>query len=212
MKKILLIAAVALISASVFAQTVQSANVVGYNTLELTQSAYNLVSTAFLATNSIDTIFGDLPTGTKISFWDAGTQGYTAVTKGRGGWGTGGTNVIERGAGVFILMPAGSDVDQVVSGDVPDDGSFTNFTVNGYALLSFPYTADVVFSNTAVFANSATGDKISFWNGSGYTSYTKGRGGWDVAVATNVIEIGSAFFYLTGAAGNEADTQPYTLD
>jgi hypothetical protein len=200
-----------LIGSSAFAQ-VSSANVVGYNKVTLQQGGYNVYSTAFIdGDTTVSNLFGSLPTGTSISFWSAGSQSYTTITKSRAGWGTGATNVVERGAGAFLLLPAGSNYEVISSGNVPDDGVFTNYTVNGYAMISFPYTADVEFQNTAVYSNSATGDSISFWNGTGYTTYTKSRAGW--GAATNaLIQQGSAFFYLSTAAGAEAEVQPYTIE
>ncbi len=216
MKKTLLIAAAAPISASAFAETVTSANIVGYVKTVITNDSFNMLSTAFINTsNTIEGLLGDVD-GT-VYFWDSDIQNYMSVTKGRGGWGDGGTNVIERGSGIFLLAAAGNDIEQTFSGDVPTDGTFTNYTagLGGYALMSLPYTADIAFSNTALFASADASPTIYFWSGAGYESYSKGRGGWTVTAASRIIKAGEPFFYKTGAADTGksiTEVQPYTLD
>ena len=219
MKKTLLIAAAALIGASAFAaEVVSSANVVGYSTSIAAGAGYTLVSTAFISTNNtIVGLFGDFPTGSQVLYWDATLQDYVTLGKSRGGWTDGGTNVIERGSGVFVQLPAGSVSQEIIaSGDVPSDGSFTNFTAaGGYTLMSYPYPSDVAFSNTALYAVGDTGDQISFWENGAYATYGKSRGGWEVGIATNTLKMGQAFFYKEADSTPSdiaGETQPYDLN
>jgi hypothetical protein len=209
-KKVLVTGLLAgLIGSSAFAQ-VSSANIVGYNKVSLTNDAYTLVSTAFNGDTTITNLFGSLPTGSSITYWNSSSQTYTTISKTRSGWGTAGTNIIQRGSGAFV-KPVGTNTVMISSGDVPNDSSFTNYTVNGYVMLSFPFTADVEFKNTAIYSNSATGDSITFWRNGAYTTYSKTRSGW--GTATNaVIYQGEAFFYQSTAAGTEAEAQPYTIE
>jgi hypothetical protein len=216
MKKTLLIAAALLVSASAFAQQTYSVNVVGYNKVTLIEDKYNMFSTAWLhgTDNTIEDLLGDLPSGTTVLIWDSGSQSYLpSIGKTRGGWDAGATNVIERGSAVFVLPPAGQGNQEViVAGEVPNDSVFTNFSVGGYAIISYPYTADTVFSNTAFYANSESGDAVSFWDPvTGYQNFSKTRGGWDTGVETQAVTMGTAFFYNAPSGGTEVETQPYTL-
>lgn len=211
MKKTLIIAAAALISASAFAQTVSSANVVGYNKIDLTAGQFSLISTAWVGTNNtVGGLFNDLPGGTVVYFWNNAGQSYSSVSKGRGGWGDGATNIIERGAGVFVSLPTGEDQQLTISGEVPNDGDFTNHVANGFSMISFPYPTDVAFEDTSLFTNSVGGDVLYFWN-NGYTSISKGRGGWGGG-ETNVIKMGTAVFYSSGTAQSVGENQPYSID
>jgi hypothetical protein len=217
MKKTLAIctAAAAFAAISFAEESVSSDNIVGYNTINLVEGEYNLVSTAFLSTNStIEGLFADLPSGSAVLLWDKIKQSYISVNKTRGGWDAGATNVIARGSGVFVQVPSGQGNQEVViSGDVPNDGTYTNYTSEGYTLVSYPYTTDTVFSNTAVYANSTSGDSVSFWNpDTGYTTFNKTRGGWDAGVETQVVTMGTAYFFNAPSSGTEVEVQPYNLN
>jgi hypothetical protein len=194
--------------------TVSSANVVGYNKVNIPSNDYALVSTSFLSTNNtIEGIFSDLPTGSMILFWDSEKQGYTSVSKTFSqGWGDSGTNVIERGSGVFVKLPAGVDaVELTLSGDVPTDEDVSFFIQEGYKLLSYPYPSDVPFGETALATNSLTGDIISFWD-NGWKSYSKTFSkGWG-DFATNTLSMGQAFFYRSSATTQVNEPKPYELN
>lgn len=214
MKKMvaILISGVAFSAAS-FAQTnVSSANVVGYNQITIPTNQIVLIATSFLnASNTIAGLFPDLPAGSKISIWNPTLQKYNSFAKGRTSWGaTDGTNTIPRGRGVFISLPAGVGTNLYVSGDVPQDSTSTVYKVAGLALMSYPYPADVAFTNTALAQSASPGDKISFWN-NGWVGYSRGRTSW--TVPTNLqLRVGQGFFYqsATNAAVNEV--QPYTIN
>jgi hypothetical protein len=208
----IVIAAVAF-SASSYSQTntVSSANIVGYNQITIPTNQMVLISTSFLNdSNTVAGLFADFPTGSKVSIWSSSQQKYIAVAKGRTGWGTGGTNQISRGTGVFITMPQGVGTNFFVSGDVPLDPTSSVYKVNGLALMSYPYPADIAFTNTALAKNAATGDKISFWN-NGWVSYAKGRTSW--GSATNIqLKIGQAFFYQSSTNMTLNEVKPYTIN
>jgi len=214
MKKavLILIAGVIFVLASYAADTVSSANIVGYKTITVLSNQYNLISTAFDSTNNtIESTFTAMPTGTIILFWDTVNQQYKSISKTRGGWGENGTNVVERGSGVFIKLPDGINTMEItVSGDVPLDDTFTNCTAEGYTLMSYPYPSEVEFEMTALSTNSAIGDIISFWD-NGWISYSKTRGGW-ADLGTNSLKIGQAFFYKTSATEKISEPRPYNLN
>ena len=213
MKKMvaILISGVAFSAAS-FAQTnVSSANVVGYNQIAIPTNQMVLMATSFLNdSNTVGGLFADFPQGTKISLWDASGQKYTSVAKTRSGWGTNAAIQIKRGQGVFIALPAGVGTNFYVSGDVPQDSTSTVYRVSGLALMSYPYPADVAFTNTALAQNALQGDRISVWN-NGWSSYAKTRSGW--TTATNLqLRVGQGFFYQSTSNATMSEVQPYTIN
>lgn len=213
MKKILTLAvATGLISAAALAQTtVSSANVVGYSKITIPSNDYVLVSTSFISTNNtIEGLFSELPTGSEILFWNSESQGYVGISKTRGGWGENGTNVVERGSGIFVKLPAGAEsVEITIAGDVPNDSSVSMYTLEGYTLLSYPYSMDIPFGDTALATNSLVGDEVSFWD-NGWKSYSKTRGGWG-DFATNTLKMGQAFFYKSTTTTQLDEIKPYDL-
>lgn len=214
MKKFLTVTAMisALVVSIASAQTtVSSANVVGYNQITLPSNQFTLVSTSFIVTsNTISDLFGDLPSGTTIYIWDVSQQKYITSSKSRAGWDSAATNTIQRGSGVFITLPAGYSTNVYMSGDVPNDSASGVHVASGYSLLSYPYPADVAFTNTALAKNAVSGDVISFWN-NGWVNYGKSRAGWEASVSNINLKIGQAFFYSSSTNATRNETQPYTI-
>lgn len=216
MKKKVIVTAVisGLISGAAFAQTnvVSSANVVGYNQITVPSNQLVLVSLDFDNTNNtINGLFGTLPVGSKVSRWNTGTQQYIASTKSVGGWGTAGTNKIEKGTGVFVQLPANVQTNIYFSGDVPMSETTLVYKVNGLAVISYPYPVDTPFTNTAVAKTAKVGDKISVWN-NGYTAYTRSVGGW--GSGTNLqLKVGQAFFFQSTTNSTISEVKPlYNID
>jgi hypothetical protein len=215
MKKKVIVSAVitGLISGAAFAQTnvVSSANVVGYNQITIASNSFVLVALDFnTASNTVNGLFGNLGTGSQISFWDATAQGYVTLTKLRTGWSPSGTNVLEIGSGAFLKLPSSTNV--YLAGDVPMTETTTVYTAIGYKILSYPYPADTVITNTAMAKGAATGDSISLWGTNGWTTFTKLRTGWSPANFTNIqLKVGDALLYkgVTNRTVNEV--KPYTI-
>ena len=212
MKKFMVTAVVTgLIGGAAFAQTnvVSSANVVGYNQITIPSNQYVLVALDFNnASNTVNGLFGNLPTGSEVSFWNPATQGYVSVAKTRAGWGTGGTNVLDIGAGAFLKVPAATNI--YMSGDVPVNATSVLYVVTGFKVLSYPYPADTYFTNTALAKGSATGDEVSKWN-NGWTTYAKTRAGW--GAGTNLqLKVGEALLYKAATGRTVNEVIPYTLN
>lgn len=214
MKKVLLTAIIAsLVGGAAFAQTnvVTSANVVGYNQITIPSNQYVLVSLSFNnASNTIDSLFGTLPTGAQVILWDTAQQAYTTFGKTRSGWGAGGTNTLDSGIGAFVSLPVNVQTNIYMSGDVPTNATLPVYVVSGYRLIAYPFPADVAFTNTSLAINGATGDSISLWN-NGWTTYGKTRSGW--GEATNLqLQVGQALFYKASSNSTVNLVKPYTLD
>lgn len=215
MKKFMVTAVVTgLIGGAAFAQTnvVSSANVVGYNQITIPSNQYVLVSLDFNnESNTINGLFGTLPVGSLVSLWDSTAQTWNTSQKTRSGWGTGGTNIIAVGAGAFIKLPALPATNIYLAGDVPTTTQSTIYVVNGYKLLSYPYPADKMFTNTALAAGSAVGDIVSVWSSNTWVNYQKTRSGW--GAATNLqINVGQGLFYKAATNRTVNEVIPYTIN
>ena len=215
MNKFLATAVVAgLVGGAAFAATnvVSSANVVGYNQVTIPSNQYVLVSLGFDrgTNNTISSLFGTLPNGSKAYVWDVTKQGYTTYSRGLTGWGTSGTNRLAIGTGIFLTLPANVQTNIYLSGDVPTAETTSVYKVNGFAVLSYPYPVDVAITNTALGKTAVNGNKIYVWN-NGYTTYARGLTGWG-ASGSNVLKVGQAFFFQGTVNTNVNEAKPYTLN
>jgi len=201
MKKTLLIAAAALISASAFAQTVTSANIVGYVKVE-TVSGFKIVSQQFEGGDATPTgLFGDtLPLGSKIYQFDP-TSGYsvseyTTIFLAGDAWDT----ALDLSSGSFWVESSSINTN-TFSGDVGMADSVTNNIVPGFSMQVYPYPVTVAISDLDI--TPTLGDKIYKFNpGSGYSvsEYTTiflAGDAWDTELT---FEVGDGFWYENAAA------------
>jgi len=179
MKKTLLIAAAALISASAFAvsNTVTSANIVGYTKVELAPgSGYKMLTCNFKTadTNTLLSVFGtDMLTQNanylncdRVYLYDSGTQTYQAWAQYSDGvfykantateWNAGisGNPEIPVGTG-FFLSPGNASNTLIFAGDVVMDATNPVEIVEGYQILGFPYSAGEAIQDTTLFTDGA---------------------------------------------------------
>lgn len=218
MKKYIAAAVIAgLIGAAAFADTntVASANVLGYNRITTPSNQLILVALDFNTTNNtINGLFGSLPTGTQVSLWDSSPaptgQKWVVFGKLRTGWSPSGTNVIGIGSGVFLKVPAVTNI--YLSGDVPTNAAATLVTAsNLLKILSYPYPVDMTLTNTALAKGASVGEQISLWTTNGWAVYGKLRTGWSPSAATNVVlKIGNAMFYKAVTNRVVTEVRPYT--
>jgi hypothetical protein len=219
MKKTLTLAAAALISASAFAQTVTSANIVGYVKNE-GPTGFHIAGMQFdNPTNSLSTVFGDtLPKGSQVYTFDSG---YTIaeyddvfvpitglVTK----WQP--DTVLTSGEGFWIELA--SPVTNIFSGDVPMNDVITNSIVEGFQLCVYPYPVDRVITNLGF--SPSKGDRIYTYDG-GYSIAEYG----DVFVPivglvtkwapeTTAISAGQGFWYETTNATDWVVERPFDAE
>jgi len=178
--------------------------------INLAKDDLTLFSTSLInESNTIDRLFGELPTGSNIYMWDVAEQVYRIFIKTDLGWGVGGTNTVENGQGLFIQLPAGVQTNLMITGDVPLDASKNVFSSEGYALLSYPYPHDVLFVNTEMAKKAAVGDQISFWE-SGWVTYTKTASGW-LGAEELKLKMGQAFFYRSSQNTTYIEPRPFDI-
>lgn len=235
--KTLLIVAASALAATVTssqAQTVYSANVVGYANLGLTPGQYELVTPTFdldgTGTNAtISTVTGTsasvnaVATNTTVLAWNGAgydTLVYEIPKKGQpinwqlAGVGADPTYALNAGEGFFIDDP--SDTNLTVEGNVLS-GNVTNEYVpaaGSYNLLGsiIPYGGDIT-TNLNYTAN--TNDTVLIWNGSGFNTYVyeipkKGQPiAWQLAGVGQqdpTIAVGQGFFLDPAKANTWVET------
>ena len=171
MKKTLLIAAAALVSASAFAQTVTSANVVGYSKVELIPG-YTVIHVPFSeGTNSLDiqdvlstsnlTQAASSTSSDKILFWDNvglkydtywlsnGAEGKGTNPDKVGKWIDGATglvasNSVAPGIGFFFQRAGTTSVTNMFSGDVviAETGTNSITLLEGFSVVASPFSSE----------------------------------------------------------------------
>jgi len=223
MKKLVMTVAVLATAASVVtAQTVTSANVVGYSKKNIGAGAFKMVADQFVVDNeagvSIGEAFGtSLPDGSELYSWNGSV--YLVFTYFDGlGWFDGDFNdatgvVISRGDALWVKNAGGTATDLIVSGNVPQSGSTTNSLTVGYNLVANPYPTAVALSQLNI--NPVDGDELYLFDGV-YTTYTYFEGlGWfdgDFNDANAVeVPVGEGFWYNTITARSWIVNIPYTL-
>ena len=187
-----------------------SANITAVMRVDLTVDDLTLFSTSLINQgNTISDLFRDLPSRSMIYMWDVQDQAYRIFMKTDLGWGSGGTNAVKNGQGLFIRLPSGAQASVSVSGDVPLEESISGFFAEGYALLSYPYPHDVLFVETELAAKAGFDDEISFWQ-NGWVTYTKTEAGW-IGAEELRLRPGQAFFYRSSKNTVFAEPRPFNI-
>lgn len=221
MKKFAIIAAALLVSASAFAQTNQvlSRNAVGYVRVDAPAGKFNLIRLDFVNLSgtgyTVTNLFGNqLAQGTAVYIWDLSNQVYRIENKGARGW-LPGTNVIRRGAGMFISSSSNAQV--FLMGEVPDQFTAPTsgvYGLTGYNLVGVPYPVDTPITNSPFFLGAAQGDALYLWNtNQTYDIYNRGARGWLPPTITNVVlKPGQGMWYQRNGVGttNWIFGKPYT--
>jgi hypothetical protein len=205
------------VAAVVYATTnqVTSVNIVGYNKITCPRDKRVLVSTAFESLDGSELksadVFGNaLPNGTSVHAYKPGV-GYLTDNKSFLGWGTNITYM--GGMGFWIEVPGTADEEEyevVLHGQVPLAEAHTNYVYTGLNLLGYPYTASVLWTNTALAQSAVNGDELHVYDpDGGYTSYNKSFLGWGSANAL-VLTADMGFWYKTSAAAKtNIEVRPY---
>jgi len=206
MKKTLIVAAAALISASAFAQTtVSSANIVGYVKVATT-NGFQIVSTQFDSTNNTPAgLFGDtLPLGSAIYKYDpvSGYIGNISTYETLLFVGDAWSADLDLSDGSFWVETAAVNTN-IFSGEVNMAASVTNNLVPGFTLTSYPYPVSVSIEDLDI--TPALGDAIyKFDPATGYigniATYENILFVGDAWSATLTFEVGEGFWYENAAA------------
>ena len=181
MKKISIVLTILFaISFAAHAQTVGSANVMGYTKVSKPAGGLQLMAVAWEDSPLTDLIttsqfyghynIGDADT---IITWDAESQGYVKYalfsTVPAGGditewrsftnfYGTAVNPTLEAGSAIWIKSPsAPGDTNILTSGNVTLDQSVTNLIVSGLQMLAYPFSAKATLNEMAFIESGAKG-------------------------------------------------------
>ncbi|MBP7829357.1 MAG: hypothetical protein KA248_05525 [Kiritimatiellae bacterium] len=222
MKKLLIVMlAIASVAAVAFGQQVLSRNAVGYQQITLTKGVFSMVRHDFEDLDTplaISNVFASLPTSSKVYLWKTDQSGYNTITKAAlGGWGAGGTNILYRGSGVWVLVPASAvsnEYQVFLMGEVPDRFTAPSSTVGvaaGFTLSGYSYPVVQSWTNLSIAKQAPVGSKLYIWTGAGYDTYTRAAlGGWGAAGNALLINPGQGFWLKWANATNWSELKPYT--
>jgi hypothetical protein len=208
-KLLALLAIVAVATVTVQAQTT-SANIVGYSKLSVTGGSLTLAALAFDGLGTVEEIIGDqLGTGSKVFAWS--DSAYVTVSKTRGGWSPANTNVLQNGVGFWILPGGSASSEIVISGEVLTSATADSVSLagGGVELVGNPYPVSSAFQDMDLSTQLATGDKVFVWNGNGYDTISRTRGGWD---GNPTIGIGEGFWVSPAATRTWEESRPFNID
>jgi hypothetical protein len=208
MKKTLLIAAAALVAATVSSEAqVYSANIVGYVNATCPASTLVLLSNPLDdGTNHANDVFATLPNKSTVQLWNG--TGFTSYTKTASGFA--GNPSLPVGGGFFVSSVS-NFTNTFVGNVVPNPGgnTATNSLPAGTLVLvgsvlpvggHFNDAGTNAFNLTATLPNKST---VQLWNGSGFTSYTKTASGF---AANPAYTPAQGFFVNSVSAANWVQT------
>ncbi|MDA1043666.1 MAG: hypothetical protein O3C57_00425 [Verrucomicrobia bacterium] len=236
MKKLIAaIAVVGVFAGVALAEVVTSVNIVGYKKHTLVSGRLYLVSSQFENIDSSpvtpESLIGSqLPVGSQLFYWNANKEGGAGYESSQRvdipfvftGWNGSVTLNGTRGFWLLAGGPTGITHEVAFLGEVPVQSSFTNVIAEALTMTAYPYTADIAFSNTALYATSQLGDQMFVWdpdaNGGlgGYNNYQKIDipfvfTGWNGGGETLTISQGTGIWYDRAGTGSLtiADARPY---
>jgi hypothetical protein len=199
--KTLLIAAAAL-AASYFtsqAQTVYSANIVGYVNTAMPAGQFVLCCNPLDdGTNTTASIGAALPNKSAIEVWNG--AGFTTCNKAGGVWTP--NLPLPPGTGFFVLAKTSITNTFVGNVAVPVGGSTTNSLPAGAFVLAggtIPFSGDLNDTNVNLGTTLANKSAIEVWNGAGFTTCNKAGGVWTPNVT---LSPGEGVFILSKTATN----------
>lgn len=227
MKKILMLIAGAL-AVSVVAATAQevlSANAVGYIKKTLPAGGDLIAVTIPLhSMTETDIVFGrsslaqEAIQGSEVLFWDEVLQVWSGGTKGIKGWASGISNRVMAAGEAFFMKGPASETDPVevtITGEVPDEGTYTRVMAGSGALsaVANAYPVDFTFGQSDLAINSTQGSEVSFWDeiNQVWSGGTKGIKGWASGISNRVVLAGEGFFFKeVGTVTDWDQSKPYT--
>jgi hypothetical protein len=196
------------------AQTVYSANIVGYVNATVPAGGFALIANPLDATpdNTLGTIITNVPVNTTIAFlFNPQTASYIQTTYRASGWSGGaGTTVMDPGAGFFLENTATTPITITFVGEV-EQGTVTSFST-GYNLIG-NVTPVSGLVQTDLGLPAVNGDVIYQFNPvtKTYAQFTRRAtawgGGLEPTIGTNSLYgVCEAFFYDATAAGTWTNT------
>lgn len=215
MKKIIVALAALLVGGVAFAQTVSSANIVGYSKKTVTNDTLRIVSPQFLAadTNGIalKDAFSGLAEATTLYAYDGGYTKYEYYAptwyNADAGYINADDVMIQQGASAWLTIPANTaEVNIIMSGNVPTASSITNTAVEGLTLMANPYPVELALKD--IPTNNLVEATTIYAYDDGYTKYEFYTPNWYNADAGYIfaddvtIAVGDGFWVLNPTTSN----------
>jgi len=238
------------VTASAATDTVSSANIVGYVKKDIPPGQYTLLGVNFgddmqtlvdvLGTNQLRSS-SDFATADRVMLFDTVSatykryalkspqnQYYPCNTVAEWYTGSAANPVIPVGTGMWIVPASGATTTNTIyiSGDVITAPTSVVSIVEGYQLVSYPFSSDMALSaistsNLTKNADFTKADRIVVWNGNAYKRYgLKNDGNWyscetvaewyTSAPETNrVLRIGEGFWLISQGVKTYVVPSPY---
>lgn len=157
----------------------------------------------------------NLPNGTSVGFWDVTNQVWVTQTKtARSGWGTQKNRRILAGEAFFLTSSSSSNIELVVSGEVPSDSAIAQALPNSARVLGAnPYPVPTVLTNFTFASQVANGSSVGFWDVETQTWITQSktaRSGWGTQKNREVTPGEGFFVQSANSAVTWTETRPYT--
>jgi hypothetical protein len=221
MKKLMMTAAVVACAAAVTAQTVTSANIVGYAKATVPGPGFEIVAPQFNAGDAGGITLGDAFSGMndldEVLFWNG--AGYDTFRYYAGyGWyynndiDPADDVLVPEGQAIWAKSAVGATL--IMAGEVPTAASVTNSVAVGFNMIANPYPVEIALGDLDV-SQLTDVDEILVWNGTGYDIYRYYAGyGWyfnnDIDPADTVkIGVGQGVWLKAAAAGEMVFDKQY---
>lgn len=183
MKKIVMTAALVACAAVVTAQTVTSANIVGYTKVDAVGGELSLVALNFDAgtANTLEDLIGQgVPNLTWVYLWDVDAGTYKSAQLGaRGTWSP---NLAVELGDAFWIAATGSDTNELIfSGEVLTDDAVISLPT-GVAMIGYGYPVNFDWQTTQMSSDLDNLSWVYVWDEDtqAYVSSQKGaRGTWN---------------------------------
>lgn len=200
--------------------TAYSSSAVGVIRKTLPAGQYAFISMPLADEDGIlfsETPLVDLPSGSRVLYWDADSDlpGWVTMKRdSRNGWGAAALNhTFLPGEPLFVFNNGSTDKEVVFSGTVPaTDSQAIAIPGNSYRTVANPYPVPFVWGESDLAKTAASGSRVFIWGGdAGWISAKKdSRNGW-LSFATNTIQPAEGlFFYETGSDHYWTIEKPYS--
>ena len=158
----------------------------------------------------------NMPNGSVANFWDVENQKWIMQGKtAKSGWGAQKTRLIAPGECFFIKNPGSSDLELVVSGEVPADATISRgLPANALQVVANPYPVPMAFTNFSFASTVPNGSVANFWDVENQKWIMQGKtakSGWG-AQKEREIAPGEGFFVKPASStpSTWTESRPYT--
>jgi len=212
MKKIIMTAALTACAAVVTAQTVTSANIVGYSKNVQPAGGFIVAAPAQFAGTAggvtLDETFSGVVGGEKVYVYNGAAYDIYTYYAGYGWFdaATAPAGNVFVAEGISVWLTGAATAETIMSGEVPSADSVTNSVAVGFNLVANPYPVALELDDLDL-TDFVGGEKVYVFNGAAYDIYTfyAGYGWFDAATSpagTVQIPVGQGFWLSMVNAGD----------